>query len=80
MSTLIQLFNPELIILGGKMADVKQYLTIPVQQSINTYCMTKIREKVEILISDIGSDASLIGTACQVFENVIENQIQLLLS
>ncbi len=80
LSILIQLFNPELIILGGKMAEAKQYITIPVQQSINTYCMTQIREKVQIVLSDLAQDASILGSACSVFENVMENQIQIAIS
>jgi len=45
ISTLIQIFNPELIILEGRIAAARQYITIPMLQAINTYCMIQIREK-----------------------------------
>lgn len=76
-ATLIQLFNPELIILGGKIADAKQYITIPMRHSINTYCMTRIREGVKIKLSNLGQDAGLLGSASIVMENILENQIVL---
>ncbi|WP_207425849.1 ROK family transcriptional regulator [Pedobacter sp. SYSU D00535] len=79
LSTLIQLFNPELIILGGIMAEAKQYLTIPTRQAINTYCMTELREQVAIAVSDIGPHSVIFGAAYTVFENVIDAQIQLMM-
>ncbi|MGZ3749920.1 MAG: ROK family protein [Mucilaginibacter sp.] len=77
IAILIQLFNPELIILGGKMAEAKQYMTIPIQQSINTYCMTQMRERVNVVLSKLGQDAAIIGTVGNVIENILEQQIQL---
>ena len=59
------------------MAEAKQYITIPIQQSINTYCMTQIREKVTIELSDIGQDAAVIGNVEMVIKNVLEKQIRL---
>jgi N-acetylglucosamine repressor len=77
IAILIQLFNPELIILGGKMAEAKQYITIPIQQSINTYCMTQMREKVSVVLSQLGQDAAIMGTVGNVIENILEEQIKL---
>ncbi len=76
-ATLIQLFNPELIILGGKITAAKQYITIPMRHSMNTYCMTRIRERVKIKLSNLGQDAGLLGSASIVMENILENQIAL---
>ena len=70
LSVLIQLFNPELIIIGGKMAAARQYITTPVQQSINTYCMTQLREKTKIELSQLGEDAGLKGGVAIVMENL----------
>lgn len=77
IATLIQLFNPELIILSGKIAEAKQYISIPIQQSINTYCMTQIREKVKIVLSKLGPDAALLGSTYTVMENILQQQIEL---
>jgi N-acetylglucosamine repressor len=63
IAVLIQLFNPELIILSGKIAGAKQYITLPMQQAINTYCMTQIREKTTIVSSELGENSRLLGYA-----------------
>lgn len=76
VAILIQLFNPELIILGGKIAEAKQYITTPIQQSINTYCMAQLREKTGIALSNLGQDASILGSVAIVMENILEHQIE----
>ncbi|MGE7776451.1 ROK family transcriptional regulator [Chitinophaga sp. NPDC101104] len=63
ISILIQLFNPEMVILSGKIAAARQYITLPMQQAINTYCMTQIREKTQIVSSELGDDSRLLGYA-----------------
>lgn len=77
IAILIQLFNPELIILGGKMAAARQYITIPIQQSINTYCMTQLREKTTIAMSTLGPHAGILGAVATVMENSFTNHIEL---
>ncbi|WP_447640044.1 MULTISPECIES: ROK family transcriptional regulator [Chitinophagaceae] len=75
ISTLIQIFNPELVILEGKIAMAGEYITIPMLQSINTYCMLQIREKTEIVSSDLGEYANLIGCAAKGIAHFFTNQI-----
>ncbi len=77
IAILIQLFNPELIILGGRIADAKQYITTPIQQSINTYCMEQLREKTSIALSNLGENAGVLGSVAVVMENIFEDQIEL---
>lgn len=77
ISILIQLLNPELIILGGKIAEAKQYITTPIQHSINTYCMAQLRQKTSISLSDLGQNAGILGSVAIVMENIFENYINL---
>lgn len=77
IAVLIQLFNPELIILGGKMAEANQYIAVPIQQSINTYCMTQLREKTSIAMSTLGPDAGILGAVATVMENIFMNYTEL---
>jgi N-acetylglucosamine repressor len=76
IAILIQLFNPELIIIGGKIADAKQYITTPIQHSINTYCMTQLREKTSLALSELGHQAGIMGSVATVMENIFENYIE----
>jgi N-acetylglucosamine repressor len=76
IAILIQLYNPELIILQGKIAEAKQYITTPIQQSINTYCMTQLRERTSIALSELGPNASILGSVSAVLENLFRKQIE----
>ncbi|MDX1603931.1 MAG: ROK family protein, partial [Salinimicrobium sediminis] len=78
LAILIQLFNPELIILEGKFAKAQQFITIPIQQSINTYCMAQLREKTKISLSNLGEDSVLLGSVATVMENIFGNQIAMI--
>lgn len=70
IAILIQLLNPELIVLEGRFAQSKQFITIPIQQSINTYCMAQLREKTQISMSNLGEDSVLLGSVARVMENI----------
>lgn len=76
IAILIQLYNPELIILGGKIAEANQYITIPAQQSINTYCMTQLRETTCLELSTLGKEAGILGAVATVMYNIFESQIE----
>ncbi|SMD04069.1 ROK family protein [Pedobacter nyackensis] len=72
IAMLIQLFNPELIILSGKIAEAKQYITLPMQQAINTYCMTQIRERTTIVSSELGENSRLLGYATTGIDHFLD--------
>lgn len=75
ISTLVQLFNPELIILGGKIAAANEYITIPIQHAINTYCMTQLKDIVTVERSRLGSDAGTKGIAHITFDRYFDQLI-----
>ncbi|OUJ74194.1 ROK family protein [Hymenobacter crusticola] len=77
IAILIQLFNPELIILGGEIAQAKQFLMPAIQQAINTYCMTQLREKTSIVVSELGNNAVILGSVATVMENIFESYMEL---
>lgn len=75
IATLVQLFNPELIILSGKIAAANEYITIPIQQAINTYCMTQLKNIVSVERSRLGADAGAKGIAHITFERYFDQLI-----
>ena len=76
IAILIQIFNPELIIIEGKFAAADQFITTPIQQSVNTYCMAQLREKTEIALSNLGEDSVLLGSVAAVMEKVFEKHFR----
>lgn len=67
---LIQIFNPELIVLGGRVAEASQFISAPIQQAINTFCNRDISNDTEILFSELGQKAGTIGAAAYALEKM----------
>lgn len=77
IAILTQLFNPELIILGGEVAPAKQFILPNIQQAINTYCMAQLREKTSLVVSELGNNAVILGSVATVMENIFESYLEL---
>ena len=70
LSFIIQLLNPEVIVLSGPLSKAKQYILSPIQQSLNRFCLEKISESTTLVISDMGDQSALLGTSEMVFQKV----------
>lgn len=68
MAFLIQLFNPELIIISGQVALANQFIIAPIQQAIQTYSNRDISNDTEILFSELGTKAGTMGAAAYALE------------
>ncbi len=77
IAILIQLFNPELIILGGELVQAKQFMLPTIQQAINTYCMAQLRERTSLVVSELGGNAAVLGSVAAVMENIFESSLAL---
>jgi glucokinase-like ROK family protein len=72
ISMLIQLLNPELIVLGGVVAEANQYILTPIQQALNVYSMAKSREKTQIALYQLGNEVGLVGAIAVVTDKLFE--------
>ncbi len=70
LSYIIQLLNPEVIVLSGPLSKAKQYVLLPIQQSLNRLCLEKISRNTAIIVSDMGDQSALLGTSEMVFQKV----------
>jgi len=70
LSYIIQLLNPEVIVLSGPLSKAKQYVLSPIQQSLNRLCLEKISESTPIIVSDMGDQTALFGTSEMIFQKV----------
>lgn len=68
ISLLINLFNPELVVLGGMMAKTGTYLRLPVRTSIQKYSLSLVSLDMELKMSELGSKAGVIG-ACYILRD-----------
>lgn len=59
---LINLFNPELIVIGGNIATTKEYLLLPVKSAIQKHSLNIINSDTTIKYSKLGRKAGAIGS------------------
>jgi glucokinase-like ROK family protein len=70
---LVNIFNPEKIILGGPFSMAGDYLLPSIRQSVDKHAMHEIVIQTEINISAFGPDASLIGAVAVVVDDILAN-------
>lgn len=70
IAILIHILNPEKIVLSGRASRAGKFLLPPVQQAINDYSIPTITEGTEIILSKMGFDAQLIGSAALAVEHI----------
>ncbi|WP_183562621.1 ROK family protein [Mucilaginibacter sp. SP1R1] len=69
LAILIHIMNPGTIVLSGRGAKVAKILMAPMQQALHKYCIPRLAAGTELLVSELGFDAELIGAAVLVMEN-----------
>src|SRR5690606_10882353 len=75
MSLLIQILNPESIVLSGKFAQAGALITIPIQQSLNTYTMNSIGKNCEVEVSSLGVNGYPKGLVRFTFDKYFEDRV-----
>jgi N-acetylglucosamine repressor len=74
MAMLIHLLNPEMIIIGGDLANAENLLADPIQQNLNKYTINRIRQDTSIHISILKEQAGLLGTIPVVMTNIFSQE------
>ncbi|MBR5141918.1 MAG: ROK family protein [Bacteroidales bacterium] len=59
---LINLFNPELIVIGGNIASTKEYLLLPIRSAIQKHSLNMINKDTTIKFSKLGKKAGSVGS------------------
>ncbi|MBO5446037.1 ROK family protein [bacterium] len=66
LTSVINLLNPEKIIIGGGVAECGELLLDPIRRTINDRAMKVQREAVEIVPAELGNSAGVIGASMLV--------------
>jgi N-acetylglucosamine repressor len=66
----VHLFNPEIIIISGVLADAGPFISNPIEQAINKYCLADFKNNLSIRISQLGTKARLLGAQAHLFEQL----------
>jgi predicted NBD/HSP70 family sugar kinase len=67
---LINVFNPELVVIGGTLSAAGEYLLQPVRQSVRKYSLNLVNRDSAVVCSKLGGKASLMG-ACLYARSII---------
>lgn len=62
---LINLFNPELVIIGGVLAMTEDYLLLPIRSAVKKYSLNLVSKDTTIKLSKLGDKAGVVG-ACML--------------
>lgn len=64
IANIVNIFRPEIVILGGGISAQKEYLTDPLQKLVNKMCFAGDHGEIpQIVTSALGNDAGIIGAA-----------------
>lgn len=73
LSIAVHLFNPEIVIVDGIVVKAGAFITNPIGQAINKYCLSDFRSDLSIEISQLGEKAKWIGIHAYVLDQVISS-------
>lgn len=76
LAGLINIFNPEKIIIGGPLSLAGAYLLPAIKETVGKHSLPNIDQHAEIILSPFGPDASLIGAVAIVAENILTYPIR----
>lgn len=71
LAGLINIFNPEKIIIGGPLSIAGEYMLPAIKQTVSQHAMPGIEPQTEISLSPFGPDASLIGAVAIVVDDIL---------
>lgn len=75
LAVLINLFNPELVILGGTLAETGDYLRLPVRSALNKYSLSLVNNDTQVKLSKLGEKAGVMG-GCLIARNKVLGKMQ----
>lgn len=74
MSLLLNIFNPELVILGGELANCGTYLTLPLESALHKYSLNLVLQDMKFKIGELGDRAGVIG-GCYILRDRLFNML-----
>ncbi len=62
---LINIFNPDLVIIGGQVAETEGFIMLPIKSSVRKYSLNLVNKDSDIVLSQLKNKAGVIG-ACMI--------------
>lgn len=71
ISTLINIFNPELLVVGGTVSLTGDYILLPIKSAVKKYSLNLVNKDTEIKLSKLGDRAGAIGAGLFARERIL---------
>ncbi|MCI0520295.1 MAG: ROK family transcriptional regulator [Chloroflexi bacterium] len=68
---LVNIFNPEQIILGGPLSVAGDLLLPAILESVKKYALPELSQRLDIVLSSFGPDATVIGAVALIIDHII---------
>jgi glucokinase-like ROK family protein len=73
IAILINIFNPELVILGGKVSETGELIKLPIRSALNKYTLGLVNNDTQLKLSKLGERAGVMGGCLIARERVLSS-------
>jgi glucokinase len=75
ISNMINIFNPELVIMGGALSLASPWLLKAIREAIQVRVLPPLLEKVNVIPSSLGLDSCVMGAVALVLDDVVREPL-----
>jgi len=71
LSILLNIFNPDLLVIGGDFAQLGDYVLLPIQSALKKHSLGLVNRDMKLKKSTLGRRAGVIGACCVIKEKML---------
>ena len=71
LSIILNIFNPDLLVIGGDFAQLGDYALLPIQAALKKYSLGLVNRDMKLKKSVLGRRAGVIGACCVIKEKML---------
>ncbi|MBC8033819.1 MAG: ROK family protein [Chitinophagaceae bacterium] len=72
IAMLLNIFNPEMVVLGGILTETGDYIYLPIRSALNKYSLSLVNSDTQLCISSLGSKVGVIGGCLMARSKLIQ--------
>jgi predicted NBD/HSP70 family sugar kinase len=71
LSILLNIFNPDLLVIGGDFSQLGEYAILPIQSALKKHSLGLVNRDMKLKKSNLGHRVGVIGACCIVKEKML---------
>lgn len=75
LAVLMNIFNPDLVILGGTLAQTSEYLRLPLKSALNKYSLSLVNNDSQLRMTRLGEKAGVFGSCLIARTKIFEQYL-----